>query len=46
MSMGPREKKEAIVAIKRTKNRDAETARNENRTDGLENEPLEIKLNL
>ena len=46
MSMGLREKKEPIVAIKRTKNCEAKTDRNEIRTDGLENEPLEIKLNI
>jgi len=44
--MGLREKKEAIVAIKRTKNCEAKTDRTEIRTDGLENEPLEIKLNI
>lgn len=46
MSMGLRKKKEAIVAIERTKNCEAKTARNEIRTDGLENKPLKIKLNI
>ena len=44
MSMGLRKKKEAIAAIKRTKNCEAKTGRNEIRTDGLEKQTIRNKV--